>query len=176
MKFRRPRAFSNNQQGFSLIEILGALAVASLIMLVVSMANAQVLSQTANNNNYTTASRQTLNAIHWISRDVQMAQTIGGTDGFPQTENLMLSWKTWDNSIHSANYSVVNGELIRSYGIDTGTPTINVVAENINIDEAMTYCSSDNNVIRLTITSSVGEGFQTVDVTKKHEITSRPNL
>lgn len=176
MNFRRLRAFSKNQRGFSLIEILGALAVTSLIMLVVSMANAQVLSQTANNNNYTTASRQTLNAIHWIGRDVQMSQTINGTDGFPQTENLILTWETWDNSIHTANYSVVNGELIRSYAIDAGTPTITVVAENINIDEAKTYCSSDNNVITLTITSSVGEGFQTVDVTKKHEISSRPNL
>lgn len=159
-----------------LIEVLGALVIASLISLVVTMANAQVLNQTSDNNNYTTASRHTQNAIYWIGRDVQMAQTINGTDGFPQTENLVLSWKTWDNSIHTANYTLVNGELQRTYVIDAGSPLTTVVAEYINPDEGMTYCTSDNGVVTLRITSSVGEGTKIVDVTKTHHITSRPNL
>lgn len=176
MKFPKLKSLINNQQGFMLIEVLGALVIASLISLVVTMANAQVLNQTSDNNNYTTASRQTQNAIYWIARDVQMAQTINGTDGFPQTENLVLSWKTWDNSTYTANYTLVNGELQRTYVINAGSPTITVVAEYINSNEGMTYCTSDNGVVTLRITSSVGEGTKTVDVTKTHQITSRPNL
>jgi type II secretory pathway component PulJ len=176
MKFLKLKSLINNQQGFMLIEVLGALVIASLITVAVTMTNAQVLNQTSDNNNYTTASRHTQNAIYWIGRDVQMAQTINGTDGFPQTENLVLTWKTWDNSTHSANYTVVDGELQRTYSIDAGSPLTTVVAEYINSDEGMTYCTSDNGVVTLRITSSVGEGTKTVDVTKTHQITSRPNL
>jgi type II secretory pathway component PulJ len=176
MKFLKVKSLNKNQQGFLLIEVLGALVIASLISLAVTMANAQVLNQTSHNNNYTTASQQTQNAIYWIGRDVQMAQTINGTDGFPQTKNLVLSWKTWDNSVHTANYTLVNSELQRTYVIDAGSPTITVVAEYINSGEGLTYCTSDNGVVTLKITSSVGEGSETVDVTKIHQITSRPNL
>ena len=176
MIFRKLKLLRKNQQGFMLIEILGALVIASLISLVVTMANAQVLNQTSDNNNFTTASRHTQNAIYWIGRDVQMAQTINGTDGFPQTENLILTWTTWDNNVNTANYSLENGELLRAYAIDAGSPMVTVVAEYINPDEAMTYCSSANGVLSLTITSSVGEGRRIVDVTKTHQITSRPNL
>ena len=78
--------------------------------------------------------------------------------------------------MHTANYSLVNGELLRTYTVDTDTPKLTVVAGNINPAEGMTYCSTDNGVLMLTITSSVGEGSRIVDVTKTHEITSRPNL
>ena len=176
MKFLKVKSLIKNQQGFLLIEVLGALVIASLISLVVTMANAQVLKQTSDNNNYTTASRQTLNAIYWIGRDVQMAQTINGTDGFPQTDNLVFSWRTWGNNLHTANYTLVDGKLQRTYVIDSGSPTTIVVAENINSGEGLTYCTSDNGVVTLKVTSSVGEGSETVDVTKIHQITSRPNL
>ena len=176
MRFPKVKLLNRNQQGFLLIEVLGALVIASLISLVVTMANAQVLSQTSTNNNYTTASRQTLNAIYWIGRDVQMAQTINGTSGFPQTENLVLSWKTWENNVHTANYSLVDGQLQRTYVIDSGSPTTTTIAEYINPGEGLTYCTSDNGVVTLKITSSVGEGAKTVDVSKIHQITSRPNL
>ena len=176
MRLRKLKSLNTNQQGFLLIEVLGALVIASLISLTVTMANAQVLNQTSNNNNYTTASRNTQNAIYWIGRDVQMAQTINGTDGFPQTENLVLTWTTWENNVHTANYTLANGELQRMYTIDAGSPITTKVAEYINPGAAMTNCSSDNGVLMLTITSSVGEGRKTVDVTKTHRITSRPNL
>jgi Tfp pilus assembly protein PilW len=176
MRFLKVKLLNKNQQGFLLIEVLGALVIASLISLVVTMANAQVLKQTSDNNNYTTASRNTLNALYWIGRDVQMAQTINGTDGFPQTDSLVLSWKTWDNNVHTANYTLVDSELQRTYVIDSGSPTTIIVAEYINPGEGLTYCTSDNGVVTLKITSSVGEGSETMDVSKIHKITSRPNL
>jgi hypothetical protein len=158
------------------MEMLAVLAITSLIGLVVAMANMQIMNQSSDNSNFNAGSRNTLNALHWISRDIQMAQSVNGTDGFPQTENLVLSWQAWDNTIYSANYTVVNGELTRTYTINGSNPVVNVVAEYINTAEDKTYCSVTEGVVILTITSTVGEGSKAVDVTKVHEITSRPNL
>ena len=174
MIFRKLQLWNRNQSGFTLIEMLVTLAITGFIAIGVSVANAQVLDQTSENNDYTTASRNTLNALHWISKDAQMAQNLdpNGSSGFP----LVLSWVEWDNSAHTVNYSLANGELMRSYYIDGGEPHETLIAEYINNDAAMTNCASDNGVLTLTITASVGEGLHTISVTKVREIASRPNL
>lgn len=174
MILRKLQLFNRNQSGFTLVEMVVTLAITGFIALGAAIANAQVLDQTSRNNDYTTASRHTLNAIHWISRDAQMAQTMeaNGSSGFP----LVLSWVEWDNTAHTANYSLENGELRRSYYIDSGEPSETLIAEYINHDAAMTNCVSDNGVLMLTVTASVGEGSNKTSVTKVREISSRPNL
>jgi len=176
MILRNIRLFSQNQKGFTLIETLASLAIAGLIGLGATMANAQVMDQTARNNDYTTASRHTLNALQWISRDVQMAQTVEGTDGFPATSNLTLTWTEWDNTANQVDYSVVNGQLMRSFSVDGGGPSLTLVAEYINSDAQMTNCVSDNGTLTIKITGSVGAGSTIVNVTKLREIVSRPKL
>ncbi|OGO16825.1 MAG: hypothetical protein A2Z15_07325 [Chloroflexi bacterium RBG_16_50_11] len=175
MMLSRIKALMRSQTGFTLIEIIAAVAISGLIGLGASMASGQVLNQTARNNDYTTASRNAANALYWISHDVLMAQNIDGADGFPQTEDLCLQWVGWDNTEYAANYTLDNGVLRRIYS-ENGQVTTAVIASNINPDEAMTYCISDNGTLTVTITSSVGEGDRVVDVTKVREITSRPNL
>lgn len=171
---RRLRLFHRHQVGFTVLEVIVALVITGVIGLGATMTVAQVLNQTARNNDYTTASRQTLNAIHWISQDTQMAQTVvpGGAAGFP----LTLTWVEWDNTTHSVVYSLAGNQLRRNYSVDGGTPRQNLIAEYINPDTALTSATSDNGVLTLTITASVGPGTNTVDVTKVREITSRPNL
>ncbi len=159
-----------------LFEILGALAITGLIGLVVTMANLQVIDQTSRNNDYTTASRHTLNALHWIACDTQGAQTINGTTGFPLSEDLVLRWTDWDNSEHEITYTVVNGQLKRSYSIDGADPSELLIAEYINPAADMSSCTSDNGVLTLKITASVGEGSGITNVTKVRQIASRANL
>ena len=163
-----------NQAGFTLIELLVALAITGIIGVGAAMANAQVLTQTARNNDYTTAGRQTLNAVHWISRDTQMAQDIQpyGTSGFP----LTLNWVDWYNTSYQVVYSLEDGKLKRSYSVDGGSATESLIAEYISLDDQMTCCSTDNGVLMLTITACVGQESNTTNVTRVRKITSRPNL
>jgi len=175
MIFRKIRQLYKNQAGFTLIELIAAVVISGLIGLGATIASGQVLNETSRNNDYTTASRNAMNAIHWISRDAMMAQSINGTEGFPQYENLSLSWIEWDNSVHSANYSLENGILRRIYS-DGSQVTSTVIAKNINPNDDVTNCASFNGTLTLTITSSVGEGDRVVDVTRVRKITARPGL
>ena len=112
--FRRLRIFHIKKYGFTLIEVLVSLAIISFISIGATMATGQVINQTSKNDDCTTATRQALNAVHWISRDAQMAQILEedtGSNGFP----LKLEWEKWDNSQHEVVYTVQNNKISRSF-------------------------------------------------------------
>jgi prepilin-type N-terminal cleavage/methylation domain-containing protein len=175
MMFRKNKLHYKNESGFTLIETLVSLAITGLIGLGATMSIAQVCNETTRNDDFTTASRNVMNAIYWISQDAQTAQIISGVTGFPQTADLSLAWVDWDNSSHNATYSLENGQLKRSYNVD-GQITMTLIAEYINPGANMTNCVSANGTLTLTITSSFGEGSRIVDVTRIREITCRPKL
>ena len=175
MKFIKFTLFHKNQGGFTLIEMIAALAITGLISLGASISSAQVLNQTSRDTHYTSASRNAMNAIHWISRDALMAQTIDGVEGFPLTDNLSLTWVGWDNSVYSTNYTLENGQLKRIYS-DGNHVSTTLIAEYINPDTDLTNCTLVDGMLTLTVTSSVGEGARIVDVTKIREIANRPQL
>lgn len=163
-----------SQKGFTMVEVAVSILILAIISLGATMTNVQVIEQTSRNSDYTTAGRQTLNAMHWISNDVQMAQSfqLEGASGFP----LALGWVEWDNSMHEVVYSIVGTTLQRNYQVDDGTPQLTTVAYHISPDAALTNCSLANGVLTLTITGSVGSGENETRVTRVQEIASRPKL
>ena len=164
------RLFSG-ERGFTLIEMIAGLALTGLIGLGVSVAILQVSQQTEYNTDYTTATEQAMSAVHWIGQDLQMAQTVSGTDGFPGSDNLVMSWKWWDNTEYTITYSLVDGVLRRTY--DDGSDSHNtVVAQNVNDDPGLTYCASDNNTFDVSITIGLG----TAQVTRSRGVAARPHL
>jgi len=177
MKFSglKLKLFHKNRAGFTLIEIMVAVAITGIIALGAAISSGQLLNQTSRDTDYTAASRHAMNAIHWISRDVLMAQTITGVEGFPQTDDLSLFWRGWDNSEHSVNYTLEDGTLKRTYS-DGITVSTTLIAEFINPAADMTYCTSDNGVLTLTVTSTIGEGARIINVTKTRKITNRSKL
>jgi prepilin-type N-terminal cleavage/methylation domain-containing protein len=176
MMYRGLRRLAEGQRGFTILEMLVTLALTGLISLGASMASAQVLNETARNADYTTASRQAMNAIYWISQDAQMAQVTLGTDVFPDAGDLVLTWTTWENEVDRVVYSLSGGELRRRYTVDDAEPVETVIAQYINPDPALTNCAWVEGVFSLKVTASVGEGDRVVDVTMTRETISRPNL
>lgn len=171
------KALLKKQSGFTLVEVMVSLAIISFISIGATMATGQIINQTSKNNDHTTATRQALNAVHWISRDAQMAQipeADPGPNGFP----LKLEWKKWDNSIHEVTYTLQNNKISRSYSVNGGPATTTLIAEYINEDPSLTKCIVDevNYVVTLIITSSVGEGDLVVNFMKEAEITLRPHI
>jgi prepilin-type N-terminal cleavage/methylation domain-containing protein len=178
MILRKIKRFHRNQAGFTLIEMIASVVICGFIALGTSVAAGQVITQTAKNNDYTTANRQVLNAMQWIGRDAQMAQTVTGYAGFPATSNLTLSWVTWDNLSAQAVYSVSNGQLSRTYTI-TGSPAQqDLIAQYVKIDPASSNCTwnSSTGELTLTITGSVDTGARVVNVTRMDTSASRPLL
>ena len=175
MKLPVAHYFHRGRAGFTIIETAMAIALTGIIGLGASVAFLQVSNQTSYNSDFTTASRQAMNAIHWLGQDVQMAQTVTGADGFPATSDLELSWKWWDNTVYSVNYTLENGSLRRSYS-DGSNQQASLVAEYISNDPDWTNCVSQNGTLTFTITASVGEGVHTVNVTRTREVSARPHL
>ena len=172
---RRIKTYLKMPGGFTLIEVMVSLAIISFISIGATVATGQVVNQTSMNNDHTTATRQALNAVFWISQDAQMAQILeadAGPNGFP----LRLEWKRWDNSAHEVIYTLQNNKISRSYTEDGGAPVVTLVGRFINEDVALTNCTVADNVLTIKITSSVGEGDLVVDFTKEAEISARPHL
>ena len=170
------KIIKNNQHGFTMIEMTVALVLISIISLGATVTNAQIMSQTARNNDYALATREALNAGHWIMRDAQMSHSINGTAGFPASDNLVISWTQWDNSEHIATYFLQDNILKRSYSVNGSAAVTTMIAEYINSDPSMTNCSYNNDVLTIKITSSVGEGDLVIDFTKELQVTSRPGI
>lgn len=166
---------SQGQQGFTLIEVIVALVLTGLIGAGASVATIQVLQQGSRNGDYTTASRHTMNAIYWVSRDAQMSQAVApddGASGFP----LTLSWTEWDNSVHQAIYSIEDDRLMRSYSVNGSSPSETLVAQYINSVSGNTTCAFSDRVLTVTVTATVGGGASAVSLTKTCNIAPRPGL
>jgi len=172
MKF--PARLLKRQRGFTLVEVAVSIALTGLIGLGAAVTIAQVSTTTARNTDYTTLSQQTMNAVHWVGQDIQMAQTITGADTFPSTP-LQLCWKWWDNHVYSVNYTLEDGSLVRTYS-DGSSQVRTLVAEYIVSDNGSTNCVSANGTVTLTITAGTGEGTHEVNVTRVREICARPHL
>ncbi len=171
MRFgRRP-----GEKGFTLIEMMLSLALTSLIGLGVSVSIAQITRQTAVNSNYTAASQQAMNAVSWIGEDIQMAQTVDGTAGFPDSDDLVLTWTWWNNTEFSSTYSLQDGVLRRTYN-DGASSVTTVIADYVSEDPDLTYCTSDNNSYKISITIGIGSGQDAVQVTRARNVAARPHL
>jgi prepilin-type N-terminal cleavage/methylation domain-containing protein len=164
----------NKEAGFTLIELMLSLAITGIIGLGASMATGQVLSQTSKNNDYTTVNRNAMNALFWISRDAQMAQSFSGETSFPDSD-LTLQWIEWDHTVNTAVYSLDDGMLTRQYTKGSEVSET-VIAQYISPDTDLTNCVSYNGTLTVTITANIGEGSKNINVTRVRDIVSRPKL
>ena len=137
MKFPRLFGFlsnvTNNQKGFTLIELMIAIAITALITGGAASAIFQVFNVNTLNSDHMKAIRQVQNAGFWISQDSQMAQIVvtGDDVGTAEYEILILTWTGWEYDIGDDKgidyvevryyYDAANSEILRNEAITTTT-------------------------------------------------------
>ena len=74
--FGRMIKTNRGQRGFTIIEMLIAASVASIIGAGVVMSIGQTLNVSVKNSDHTVATKEIRNAVYWVKRDAKMAQSI----------------------------------------------------------------------------------------------------
>jgi len=173
--FNRLKKINKSQKGFTLIELIIAIAITALIIggITVSVFQLfQLFKVNASTSNRMLAVRQVQNAGHWVSRDVQMAQSVdaAGAFGFP----LTLTWAEYvSGDVHQVVYTLVeeDSELRRSHSVNGGGPTETLVAQYIDTDN--TRCEFTGGKLILTVTATVS-GLHEATETRVYEASPRP--
>jgi prepilin-type N-terminal cleavage/methylation domain-containing protein len=161
-------------RGFTLVETLIAVAITAIIGTSLMVALNQMVKVSEFDKNRMTAIKQVENALHFMNRDVQMANTLTLDDasgnGFP----LEIAWQTWDNKRCKAIYSIENGDLVRTYYVDDfNNPNLTQpVARSIDDSASLTKCQFVDNRFSLKLTATVGS-YQPASVTRDLHVTPR---
>jgi prepilin-type N-terminal cleavage/methylation domain-containing protein len=149
-----------NQRGITLIEVLVAVAISSIITGGITMTTLQVISGSAHTSNHSIIITQVQNAGYWVSHDAQMAQIVEITSqtGFP----LTLTWTDWDAVTYQSFYSF-DGNKLKRVHTEGGVPETTYVAEFIDPNETK--------IISASITPDSGCTYSLPDITDAFTIT-----
>jgi len=167
MMLRRLRFVHNTQSGFTLIELIIAIAIAGLITAGITVAIMQVLTINTRASNHMVAVRQVQQAGKEVSKDTLQAQNVTYTQD--PDFLLTLAWTDWEGVENAINYTIEDNELLRSHNLEG----IRVIAQYI--DPAQTDCDplgelGDDSVLTFTVTATLG----TQSETRIYEIEPRP--
>jgi prepilin-type N-terminal cleavage/methylation domain-containing protein len=178
------------QRGFTLIEMLVVLVLIGIITGGITAAISQVLTINTRASNHMIAVRQVQQAGKEVSKDTLQAQSVNAT-GSPY-HLVTLTWVEWGtNQTTSVNYTLEDmpgglKELQRSHTIDSGEPTVTIVAKYIDVAETSYCCdcdedgycdgdcSCDDKVWIFKVTATVGNGPYEAIETRIYEIEPRP--
>ena len=174
------RLIHKNQRGFTLIEMVIAIAITGLVMGAAAMTIFQVFDLNTRTSNHMIAVRQVQNAGYWVSHDGQMAQIVEPTedsDGFP----LTLTWTDWDSGdVYQVVYTLLlaDNKLQREHYTNLNPDATTFVAEYIDPDPLMTKCEFTDtdgdgvgDKLTLTVTATLG----TQSETRTYEVVPRPD-
>jgi len=159
-----------NQKGFTLVELLVAIGIASFLIVGVAAAILQLISVSDRNSNYMTAYTQVQNAGFSVSRDAVQAQeiTVNGAAW------ITIDWIDWEGLPHQVVYTLEDAsgglkELWRTYSIED-VPQGNIrVARYIDPGTNSSWDESEH-VLTMVITAQVGDE----SATRTYNIEPRP--
>lgn len=161
------------QQGFTLVELLVAAGIASVIMASLVPTLFQMLRSSARNAGITGALGDIDVATHWLTRDVLQGQNTDLVDGAPPVSHILLTWEdstTWTTNgppvAHYVSYTYAGTELQRDYD-----GQITTVGRYLTVVEF----SLQGRSITLTLTSSPDSFTPRSSRTMSYILTLRPD-
>ena len=175
---------SRSEQGFSIIEVIVVLAIASIIALGAIMTIFQVINGTGRSNERVTVARQVQNAGYWISRDAQMAENVT-TENLTGTNFLVLDWIELDDSDNTTTHSVTYffeglsggvGQLKRNHWSSAGADTDTLIADYISYDPNDPVNTSNASYQVPELAVKIMSLFGNASETREYRISTRPNL
>ena len=170
-----------NEKGFTLIGVLVAAAITTLIVGGAAVGTVQIIQGVERSSDHTIAVRQAQSAGFWISNDAMMGRNIniGDNPGTGEVEFITVYWKDWSNGdIHEIRYIWLDSsgglkKLNRNYLISD--------KDEVEIENKTTFVadkiymanfSEQDGVWRLTVESRSG----TRSETREYEISQRVEL
>jgi prepilin-type N-terminal cleavage/methylation domain-containing protein len=188
-----------NQTGFTLIELIIAVAITSVVLAAAAGTVYQLLAGNSHNSNAMLATRNVQQAGHWISQDILMAQEVIIDNDPDSYEEFRVSWTeiiSWKSEPdysknppaqgvfnlikqHRTIYTLSEGVLLRikeetdeySEGEET-IPDFSTMS-NTQISRFITELTLSGNYT-LEITAYV-PGFRPGEAYRVYEIESRPD-
>jgi type II secretory pathway pseudopilin PulG len=169
--FGKFRTITNQQKGFIFIEMIVVIALAGLVLSAAAVSISQLLIIHAQNTAHMQVVKQVESAIHWVSRDMMMAQTVK-TDDLDPGAIITFTWAEWDNPGDpvQVTYILNNGELRRIHSVNGEI----VVAQYVE-SATVTPKPYTGGKLSFTITAALN-GLRSASETRSIEVIPRPGL
>lgn len=121
----------NRQKGYTLVELMIALAVTGVITTVLGLAVQQIVTVPEQNNDKIAAVHAVQNAGHWVGLDGQTATGAVGGSSLMLTlaDNSTVSYILYDDELHR-----VYGSSNRTISRDISSASFSVVGNMITMD------------------------------------------
>ncbi|HSW57941.1 MAG TPA: type II secretion system protein [Dehalococcoidales bacterium] len=167
--------FIGSREGFTLVELLIAIVISGILGAGTLTALYQISNVNHINNAKTTAVKQVENSLHYLIRDMHMAQKVEANgQGFW----LKLDWINWeDNAGIQVIYYVQGGQLTRSYSVNGSQPVIAVVGRHITTASAQApdpLAYPATKAWNITLSASASSRFKQATETRQLNIVPRP--
>ncbi|MEL7562305.1 type II secretion system protein [Dehalogenimonas sp. 4OHTPN] len=174
---------SRRERGFTLVEILVAMAILTVIMAAVAMTTMSIFNTNDLSQNRTLAIRNVQNAGQWMSRDALQAthMSFGGVNGFVLTLTEDLTAYVGSPSVKVITYQIVGNNLQRTETINAGAPSTQTIASGVQYfadiadATAPTWFRQAGAVFELKITVVVGTGNNAATEVRFYKIEPRPD-
>ena len=162
MKNKFLRRFARNQSGLTLIELIVALVLGSVILFGASVTFIQIMKITQESKNHMLALRETQNAGYWVSLDSLKADQVVFV---PDPWNLTLTWEAFDGPAYKVEYAIAtDGNMTRALysGPD---PDNYVLQSNIRVAHDLVPAETTYSIpaygVEFTVTATVNDMTET---------------